>query len=71
MKMLIVRIEAALWIAMALSAACLISVLLSGCNSFGSTPGYQEKHPDLLEDTRHFYRDPLWLREFHRCKKGD
>lgn len=54
----------------ALITIILIALFLSGCDSFGSTPGYREKYPDLLEDSRHFYRDPLWLRKVHHCERG-
>jgi len=40
-------------------------MILPGCNSFGLTPGYREKHPDLLENVRHFYSEPLWTRKIH------
>ena len=42
-----------------------LAMFLPGCNSFGLTPGYVEKYPDLLENTRHFYSEPLWTRRLH------
>jgi len=51
----------------------MLALCLPGCSSFGLTPGYVEKHPNLLENVRHFYSEPLWTRRLHcdherRCR---
>jgi hypothetical protein len=51
--------------------ALVVSIFLSGCTSFGLTPGYQEKYPDLLESTRHVYSEPLWTRHIHHHQRRD
>jgi hypothetical protein len=59
------------WFVDSLWIFLLVLVLfLPGCTSFGLTPGYREKHPDLLENTRHFYSEPLNCCRRYRCSRG-